>query len=575
MAKKEKAEVRTGAQIICETLIDEGVDTLFGLPGGAILPFYGVLRQYQQLRHVLVRHEQAASMAADGYARISGKVGVCVATSGPGATNLITGLATAMMDSIPVVAITGQVGTAAIGTDAFQETDITGTTLGVTKHNYLVHDAGDINRILREAFHIARTGRPGPVLVDIPRDIQQTPVEFRRDAPLNLPGYSTVGTGDLKEIKKLAEMINASKRPVILAGHGAVISRASDEVLNLAETAQIPVATSLLGISVIPSQHELSIGFPGMHGMAYASLALDEADLLISLGARFDDRIVGDVKRFAPNSKKAHVDIDVCELNKSVAVDVAINGDIKQVLLQLNPHVRPATRKEWLARMDQLKKEHPLTCKPKNGKKDQALHGPDVVAALSKVTKGEAVVCTGVGQHQMWAAQYYQFSRTNSMITSGGLGSMGYEVPSALGAQMGSPDREVWSICGDGGFQMTFMELATVAENKLPVKYLLLNNNHLGMIFQWQKMFYNQNYQACAYTGNPDFVKLAEAYGIKAFRISSHDELVPVLEKARAHSGPVVVDCVIEKVENVFPMIPSGQSVQELVEEPFEMWPED
>lgn len=561
-------QIRTGAQIVCETLIDEGVSTMFGLPGGAVLPLYGVFSQYSQLRHVLVRHEQAAAMAADGYARVTGKPGVCIATSGPGATNLITGLATSMMDSVPVVAITGQVSSAAIGTDAFQETDITGSTLAVTKHNYLVTRAEDINRVLREAFHIARTGRPGPVLVDIPRDVFQAPAEFRRDEPLNLPGYHGTITAPEEQVERLAALINSAQRPVILAGHGAIIARAFKELRLLAEKAQIPVATSLLGISAIAEDHPLSIGFPGMHGMAYTSLALDEADLIISFGARFDDRIVGDIKRFAPRARKAHVDIDPCELNKTVRVDAAVNGDVRQVLKQLIPLTSIAKRPEWLERMETLKREHPLARKAEERSPDELLQGPEVIAALSQVTGGGAIICTGVGQHQMWAAQHYRFTRHNSLITSGGLGAMGYEVPSAIGVQIGAPEEQVWSICGDGGFQMTMMELATVAENRLPVKYLIMNNNHLGMIVQWQDMFYNKDYQACAYTANPDFAKLAEAYGIKAIKVSSRGQLEPALRQAAEHSGPVLLDCIIEKVENVFPMIPSGQSVQELIEEP-------
>ena len=560
---------RTGAQIVCETLINEGVEVVFGLPGGAVLPLYGVLGQYTALRHVLVRHEQAAAMAADGYARVTGKAGVCIATSGPGATNIITGLAGAMMDSIPVVAVTGQVALNTIGTDAFQETDITGATMAVTKHNYLVKDPRDINRTIREAFFIATTGRQGPVLVDIPRDIFQATTEFETKTKMYLPGYSFPAEAPEEQVDELAEMLNQAQKPIILAGHGIVSARAFEELKQLAEKTSIPVATSLLGISSFPESHPLSVGFPGMHGMAYASIAIDEADLLLSLGARFDDRIVGDPNRFSVRSKKAQVDIDQCELGKSVKVDLAIHANVRTLLNQLNPKVKEAQHKSWLERIDQLKREHPLRRAAKNGQKPECkLRGPDVVTALSDVTKGDAIICTGVGQHQMWAAQYYQFTRYNSLLTSGGLGAMGFEVPSALGAQIGAPDRLVWSICGDGGFQMTLMELATVVENKLPVKYLIMNNGHLGMITQWQEMFYSGNHMADAYSANPDFVKLAEAYGVKAARVTQEADLTDAIREASEHPGPYLLDCIVERVENVYPMIPSGQSVAELIEEP-------
>ena len=558
------SKLLTGSQIVCEALLKEGVSVVFGIPGGAILPLYGVLSQYPDLRHILTRHEQGAAHAADGYARSTGTVGVAFATSGPGATNLITGLATAMMDSVPIVAITGQVGRAAIGTDAFQETDITGSTLPVTKHNYLVMRADDLGKTIHEAFHIARTGRPGPVLIDIPKDVFAESGEYYPDAPIDLPGYRVPGKAEETQITAAAKLINAAQRPVILAGHGVILSRSFDELREFAEKAQIPVVTTLLGISSFPEDHVLSTGFPGMHGMAYASLAIDQADLIINFGSRFDDRIVGDSKRFSTGSKKIHVDIDPAEINKSVRVDVPVVGNIKDVFEQLIPEVKSTTHVEWLQHIEHLKAEHPSLRIPESDR----LMGQHVVKALSDVTQGEAIITTGVGQHQMWAAQHYQFKNANSWLSSGGSGTMGYEVPSAIGAQVGNPDSLVWSICGDGGFQMTMMELATAAENGLPVKYAILNNNHLGMITQWQAFFYNEDYQAETYSGNPDFVKLAEAYGIKGIRVTKQDELESAINEANNHDGPVVVDFVIEKVDDVYPMIPAGQSIEELIEEP-------
>ena len=555
----------SGAEIVCESLLKEGVDVLFGLPGGAVLPFYGALAKYPQLRHILVRHEQAAVMAADGYARATGRVGVCSATSGPGATNLVTGIASAQMDSIPIVAITGQVPRAAIGRDAFQETDVTGITLPITKHNYLILDAADIAPAIKEAFHIARTGRPGPVLLDIPKDVllnQRT--DFIWPDQVHLPGYNPPTDAAPEQVAEAARLINEAERPIILAGHGALISHAYDEVRELAEKAHIPVITTLLGISSFPSDHYLNLGMPGMHGMAYANLAIDQADLLISLGMRFDDRVTGRVKDFAPNAKIIHVDIDPSELGKNVKPTAPVTGDLKCVLNQLIPLVEPNVHLDWLGHLDTLRAEHPST----RIRESEELLPQFVLRELSGVTGGNAIIVTGVGQHQMWAAQYCTFQEPNTLITSGGLGSMGFEVPAALGAKVGQPEKTVWSIAGDGGFQMTMCDLATAVENNIAVKFAILNNGTLGMVHQWQDLFYEKDFFATVYTGNPDFVKLAEAYGIPGIRVTEQGQVVAAIEQAMEIPGPVVVDFVVKDDENVYPMIPAGESIHEMMEEP-------
>ena len=560
------AKQMTGGQIVCEALVREGVDVVFGIPGGATLPLYATLSQYPALRHILVRHEQGGTHAADGYASATGRAGVMFATSGPGAMNLMTGLATAMMDSSPVVAITGQVARPTIGRDAFQETDITGATLPVTKHNYLVMSASDLQSTLRQAFHIARTGRPGPVLIDVPRDVFQETVEVEEagwDAPLQLPGYHPSSTGDPAAVKAAAGLINRARRPVILAGHGVTISRAHDGLRELAERAQVPVVTTFLGLSSFPGDHELSLGFPGMHGHAWASLALDEADLIVAIGSRFDDRITGDTGRFATRSKKVHIDIDPAEINKNVRADVPVIGNVADVLGQLNPLVKQAEHAEWLRRLEQLKAEHPSL----RIRETDELLPQHVIRGLYEVTNGEATIVTGVGQHQMWAALYYRFHRPNTFMSSGGLGTMGFEVPAAMGVQVGRPGELVWSVAGDGGFQMTMSELATIAENDLPVKFALMHNTHLGMITQWQDLFYGKDFQASIWGRNPDFVKLVEAFGIKAMRVTRQEEVQPAIREATEHPGPVVVEFRVRAAENVFPMIPSGQSVAELMEE--------
>ena len=555
----------TGAEIVCESLLQEGVDVMFGLPGGAVLPLYGAMAKYPQLRHILVRHEQAAAMAADGYARATGKVGVCIATSGPGATNLITGIASAQMDSIPMVAITGQVPRAAIGRDAFQETDVTGITLPVTKHNYLVMDVTEVAPAIKEAFYIARTGRPGPVLIDIPKDILQgDKTEFVWPATVDLAGYNPPGEADAAEVALAAKLINEAKRPVIIAGHGVLISHAYEEVRELAEKAQVPVITTLLGISSFPTDHYLSMGMPGMHGMAYASLAIDQADLLISLGMRFDDRVTGRLSDFAPNAKIIHVDIDPSEVHKNVKATAPVIGDLKCVLQQLLPLVEPNVHIDWLQQCDTLRAEHPSI----NIRHTDTLLPQFVLRRLTEATHGDSIIVTGVGQHQMWAAQYCAFSEPNTLITSGGLGSMGFEVPAALGAKVGRPDKTVWSIAGDGGFQMTLCDLATAVENNINVKFAILNNGVLGMVHQWQDLFYEQDYFATVYSGNPDFVKLAEAYGIPGIRVTEKDQVNAAIQQAMEIPGPVVVDFIVKEDENVYPMIPAGESVHEMMEEP-------
>jgi len=554
----------TGSQMVCESLIREGVDVIFGLPGGAILPLYQTLPEYPQLKHILVRHEQGAAHAADGYARVTGRPGVAWATSGPGATNLVTGIATAQMDSIPMVVITGQVTRAAIGSDAFQETDTTGITLPITKHNYLVMDPAEIPSVINEAFHIANTGRQGPVLIDLPKDVLQEEGNFEYPNSIDLPGYKPNLEGHSAQIKRAARVIAESERPVILAGHGILFSGASEEVRELAEKAQIPVITTLLGISSFPDDHVLAVGMPGMHGMAYASKAIEEADLLIALGMRFDDRITGKVSAFALRSRKIHIDIDPSEIGKNVPVDVPIVGDLKRVLRKLNKLVEPATHLEWVQNIDKLKHDHPSMYIRQTDK----LLPQFIINQLSKATNGEAIVVTGVGQHQMWAAQHYMFKEPRTWVSSGGSGAMGYEVPGAMGAQMGAPGKVVWSVAGDGGFQMTMAELATMVENNIPVKFAIINNSVLGMVRQWQEFFYQKSYVATQYTHNPDFVKLADAFGMLGLRVTEKTQVMPAIQKAMEYDGPALIDFVVEEEENVYPMIPAGQTIHDLIEEP-------
>ncbi|MFC1992193.1 biosynthetic-type acetolactate synthase large subunit [Chloroflexota bacterium] len=553
----------TGAQILCESLIREGVEVIFGFPGGTVLPLYDTLPQYNQLRHVLVRHEQGAAHAADGYARATGKVGVCLATSGPGATNLVTGIANAHLDSSPVIAITGQVARPFIGKDAFQETDITGITLPITKHNHLVLDAGSIAKIVKESFHLARSGRPGPVLIDIPRDVFLEQAEFHYPGQVNLPGYKPTLKGHSEQIKRVAKVIHEAQRPLIIAGQGVIISGACAELKNLAETAQIPVVTTLLGIGCFPETHVLSFGMLGMHGMAYANMAVDAADVIIAIGMRFDDRATGKVSGFAPHAKIVHIDIDPAEIGKNVRVDVPIVGDVKAVLQVLNKSITSTQHVDWVHQLDDWRKRHPLT----SSKDIDELLPQYVIDKIYEITQGDAIIVTGVGQHQMWAAQHYLFDRPNRLISSGGLGTMGFEIPAALGAKIGCPDDTVWAIAGDGSFQMTLQELATIVQEKAAVKIAILNNGYLGMVRQWQELFYEKRYVATP-LACPDFIKIAEAYCIPALNVKHKEEVVPAIEQAMTEHGPFLINFMVEPEENVYPMVPPGASISEVLEAP-------
>ncbi len=553
----------TGAQIICESMVKEGVDVIFGILGGAVLPLYDTLPQFPQLRHVLVRHEQGAAHAADGYARATGKVGVCFATSGPGATNLVTGIANANLDSSPVVAITGQVARPFIGKDAFQEVDITGITLPITKHNYLVQDAGSLARTVKEAFHLARTGRPGPVHIDVPKDVFTDEVEANFPSRLDLSNYKPTLKGHPAQIKKAAKLINEAKRPLILAGRGVNISGAYDGLKKLAETAQIPVVTTLLGIGCFPESHILSFGMVGMHGMAYANMALDATDVLIAIGMRFDDRVTAKVSSFAPKARIIHIDIDPAEIGKNVRVDVPIVGDVKGVLRELNKQIESTERVEWFEELDNWRKEHPSTYI----RNSEGVLPQYVVRKIYDITKGEATIVTGVGQHQMWAAQHYWYDKPNSLISSGGLGTMGFGLPAAIGAKIGCPDSIVWCIDGDGSFQMTIQELGTIAQEGTAVKIAIMNNGYLGMVRQWQELFYERRYVATPLSG-PDFVKIAEAYGIPGVRATRREDVIPAIEKAMAEDGPFLIDFRVEQEENVYPMVPPGAALSEQLEAP-------
>ncbi|HIE17161.1 MAG TPA: biosynthetic-type acetolactate synthase large subunit [Dehalococcoidia bacterium] len=554
---------KTGAQILCEGLVREGVEVIFGFPGGAVLPLYDTFPQYPQLRHILVRHEQGAAHAADGYARATGRAGVCLATSGPGATNLVTGIANANLDSSPVVAITGQVATPFIGKDAFQEIDITGITLPITKHNYLVLDVKDLARVVKEAFHIAQTGRPGPVLIDIPRDILQQEVAFAYPENVDLPGYKPKFFGHPAQIKKAAEVINSAERPIIIAGRGVIISGAFAELRELAEKAQIPVITTFLGIGCFPETHVLSFGWLGMHGMAYANKAVHNSDVIVAIGMRFDDRATGMVSAFAPQARIVHIDIDPAEIGKNVRVNVPIVGDVKNVLQALNQQIIPGEHMEWFNQLDKWRQEHPALVI----RDSEAVLPQYVIRQIYEVTKGDATIVTGVGQNQMWAGQFFFYDKPNSLISSGGLGTMGFELPAAIGAKVGRPEETVWCIAGDGGFQMTMQELATIVQENLAIKIAIINNGYLGMVRQWQQLFYGHRYVHTQLWG-PDFVKIAEAYGIPALRVKDKVEVTPSIEKAIEHNGPFLIDFVVEPEENVFPIVPPGASLIQAIEIP-------
>ena len=568
---------KKGAEIIIDILRCEGVKDLFGIPGGAVIDIFDMLYD-ADINFYLMRHEQAAAHAADGYARATGKVGVCIATSGPGATNLVTGIATAYMDSIPLVALTGQVATKLIGNDAFQEADTTGITRPITKHNYLVRTTDELPHILKEAFYLARTGRPGPVLVDLPKDVQQGETNEKYPDKIELRSYKPTLWGHPGQIKKLANAIKHSKRPVIYAGGGVISSGASEELRELAIKAKIPVTTTLMGLGVFPETHPLSLKMLGMHGTQYANYAIMEADLLIAIGARFDDRVTGKVEEFAPKAKIAHIDIDPSSIRKNVNVDIPVVGDVKNVLSELNKILQPGDTSEWLKQIEQWKRDYPLTYREDGNLKPQY-----IIEQIYEVTKGKAIITTEVGQNQMWAAQFYKFTKPRTFLSSGGLGTMGYGFPAALGAQVACPDHIVFDVAGDGSFQMNIQELATAVNNNLPVKIAILNNGYLGMVRQWQEMFYNKRYSGVCLAGDYEcvekhtdssgkqplmllnFVKIAEAYGAVGIRVTEKKQVREALEEALAIPKPVVLDFHIEPEENVFPMVPAGASLNQMI----------
>ncbi|OGX34441.1 MAG: acetolactate synthase, large subunit, biosynthetic type [Omnitrophica WOR_2 bacterium RIFCSPLOWO2_02_FULL_50_19] len=547
-----------GAKILVESLKKEGVGAVFGYPGGQALPLFDALYG-SDLRFYLVRHEQAAAHAADGYARATGKPGVCIATSGPGATNLVTGIATAYMDSIPIVAITGQVKTFMIGNDAFQEADIIGITRPITKHNYLVKDVKDLARTVKEAFHIASTGRPGPVLIDLPSDVQLAETEFHYPHEVQIRGYKPTYCGHPGQIRRAAKMIAESKRPVIYAGGGVILSGAAKELREFTEKINSPVTMTLLGLGAFPADHELSLGMLGMHGTGYANHAVQNCDMLIAIGARFDDRVTGKIDEFAPHAKIIHIDIDPSAISKSVAVDLPIVGDVKCVLSELLKIVHRPHDKEWTDKIVEWKEKHPL-----NYKRDDKLRPQYVIEQICEATKGDAIIATDVGQHQMWTAQWYKFMRPRELLSSGGLGTMGYGFPAGMGAKVGRPDSQVFVISGDGSFQMNIQELSTAVVNNIQVKIAILNNSYLGMVRQWQELFYGKRYSHTKLE-NPDFVKIAEAYGAAGIRIEKKEEVRPAIEKAMHTKNVVVMDFRVEGEENVYPMVPAGKRLDDMI----------
>ncbi|OHB35195.1 MAG: acetolactate synthase, large subunit, biosynthetic type [Planctomycetes bacterium GWA2_39_15] len=552
--------IKTGSQILVDALIREGVEYLFGIPGGVVLPLFDVLFE-SPIKFILTRHEQGAGHAADGYARATGKVGVCLATSGPGATNLTTAIATAFMDSIPIVAITGQVKTFLIGNDAFQEADIIGITRPITKHSYLVKDVKDLARIVKEAFFIANTGRRGPVLIDLPVDVTMEKCEEVIPAEVELPGYKPRYEGNIRQIKHAAEVINSSKQPVVYTGGGIITSECSKELLGLSEKGNLPVTTTLMGLGGFPEDHNLSLGMLGMHGTAYANFAVTESDVLIAIGARFDDRVTGKIDEFAPHAKIIHIDIDPASIGKTVRVDIPVVGDAKNILQELNKYIHFTERKEWLDKIRLWKEKNPLSYKNSGN----VIKPQYVIEQICDAAKGNAIITTEVGQNQMWAAQYFTFTKPRTFLSSGGLGTMGYGFPAAIGAQLGCPDKIVVDIAGDGSIQMNIQELSTVARLNIPVKIAILNNGYLGMVRQWQELFYNRRYSGVNLNGNPDFVKLAEAYGAKGFLVEKKEDVRPTIEKAFAIKGPVIMDFRIDPTENVFPMVPAGQAIHRMI----------
>ena len=562
-AVEKEAEERefTGSEILLRSLIQEGVEVIFGYPGGAVLPIYDTL-YHEKVRHLLARHEQGAIHAADGYARATGKPGVVIATSGPGATNLVTGIATAMMDSVPLVCITGNVARDLLGTDAFQEADITGITMPITKHNYLVRDVSELPRIVKEAFMIATTGRPGPVLIDIPKDVSNAKTTFSYPEEVKIPGLKIPEEPDQARIEQLYAAISESKKPLILAGGGVVTSGAARELREFSEKAQIPVTTTLMGIGGFAGTHPYWLGMPGMHGTYTANHALLECDLLIGIGARFDDRVtMGRIDKFAKRAKVVHIDIDPAEIGKNVDTWISLVGDVKKVLQKVNREVPRSDSNAWMEQLNTWKKEHPLTYR-ENGR---LLKPQWVIEEIYRSTQGEAIITTDVGQHQMWVAQYYRFHHPRSLLSSGGLGTMGFGFPAAIGAKLGVPDRPVIAVTGDGGFQMTSQELALLTIENIPVKVAIINNQCLGMVRQWQEVFYEQRYCDVDLSGGPDFIKLAEAYGIKAWRAKTKEEAQSVWREALHDPGPAVVDFWVEPDENVYPMVAPGAGLDEMV----------
>ncbi len=560
---KHPSKLMTGAEIFVRSLVEEGVEVVFGYPGGAVIGIYDALHDITDIKHILCRHEQGATHAAEGYAKASGKPGVALVTSGPGATNTVTGIADAMMDSVPIVVFTGQVALKLIGNDAFQEADIVGITRPITKHSYLVRDVNELARIIKEAFYIATTGRPGPVLVDLPKDVMAQKTHFEYPKSVSMRSYNPVVEGHAKQIAKAVELINESKRPVLYVGGGTISSNAAVELRTLAERLRCPVTTTLNGLGAFPETNPLAMGMLGMHGTWYSNMAVNYCDLLIAVGARFDDRVTGKVEGFAPEAKKIHIDIDPTAISKNVIVDVPIVGDVKHVLKKLLEDVKPLDTADWLKTIQQWKEEHPL--RYHHG---EAVRVQYVVQKLGDITGGNAIVVSDVGQNQMWTAQFFKWIHPRSYITSGGLGTMGFSLPASMGAAFGRSDLPVFSLSGDGGIQMNIQELATIAQNKIPIKIFILNNGFLGMVRQWQELFWRRRYSHVEIS-SPDYIKLAEAYGIPAQRVKLSTQVEPAIRNALAHtSGPMLVEFVVEQEENVYPMIPAGQTVNEIIDVP-------